>query len=140
VAVHAVELGADLYRIGTPAGSGLTPVTTAGTAVIRAALRPTGDVGPDTVDVRLRTGVRWDLVLRAGAGEFHLDLAAARLTGLTVLGGAGAVRLWLPRPEFPVPIRLGPGIGDADLYLPAGVELHTDYLLDSRAAVLRVHT
>jgi hypothetical protein len=152
VTLRVGEIGADLYRIGTPAGAGLAPVVTrpapltrGAATVVTAALRPTGLDGPHVVEVTLRPEVWWDVRLGAGAGEFHLDLAAARLTALTVLGGAGALRLWLPRPDRRVPVVLGAGTGDADVWIPAGVPVHTHpgpgagYLLASSAVRPRVH-
>ncbi len=120
-------------------------MTADGRTGVRALLRPIGGSGADTVDVRLRAGVSWDLVFRAGAGDLHLDLAAARLHALTVLGATGSVRLWLPRPVRPVRVTLGAHLGEAEIYAPADVPVAVDhrdgpgYRLDSRAARLTVH-
>lgn len=121
VAVRAGDLGGELYRVTTPAGSGLAPAVRAAGGLVRAGLRSTGADGPDTVDVTLHRGIRWSVVLRAGAGEAHLDLAAAALAGVAVVGGAGLLRLFLPRPAAVVRVWLAAGIGRAELYAPADV-------------------
>jgi hypothetical protein len=123
VRVRAADLGGDLYRVTTPAGAGLTPVVRAAGGVVRAGLRPTGADGPDAVDVTLHAGVRWAVLLRAGAGEAHLDLAAATPVGIAVTGGAGLLRLFLPRPADAVRVRLAGGIGRVELHAPAGVPI-----------------
>ena len=149
VRVRAADLAADLCRVVTPAGSGLTPAVAATGGLVRAALRPTGAAGPDTVDVTLHAGVRWALAVRAGAGELHLDLAAAALAWVAVTGGAGLLRLFLPRPARPVVVRLAGGLGRCELYPPPGVPVYVrgaaratrpglggpGYLVDARAAI-----
>ncbi len=114
-----------LYRISTPAGSGLTPRVTRRGAVVRAGLAPTGQDGPDEVRIVLNRGVRWDIRLPAGAGEQSLDLARGRLTRLDV-GASGLVELRLPRPYGTVPVTLTGGIGTLSVIAPQGapVRLH----------------
>jgi hypothetical protein len=121
VTVRAAAPPGELYRVTTPAGSGLAPLVRTVPGLVRAALRPTGGHGPQTVEVLLHAAVRWALVLRAGAGEIHLDLAAAVLGGIALRGGTGLLRLFLPRPAAPVVVRLGGGIGRAEIHAPAGV-------------------
>ncbi|WP_343950325.1 hypothetical protein [Spirilliplanes yamanashiensis] len=122
VTVRAADLAGDLYRVTTPAGGGVRPVVGSRGGLVRAALRPTGAAGPDAVEITLHAGVRWALLLRAGAGEVLLDLAAAALTGVAVVGGAGRLRLFLPRPAAVAGrVWLAAGIGRAEVWAPPGV-------------------
>ncbi|WP_250036847.1 hypothetical protein [Paractinoplanes maris] len=106
-----------LYRITTPAGSGLTPRVTRPGGILRVGLLPTGEGGPDEVRIVLNRFVRWDLRLPAGAGEQRLDLSRGRVTRLD-LGPAGLVELRLPAPRGTVPITLVGGIGTLSIRTP----------------------
>ena len=107
-----------LYRITTPAGSGLTPAVTVRDGHAEVRLRPTGDDGPDDVRVVLNRDVRWDLRLPAGAGEEQLDLTAGRVTRLDI-GASGLVEAKLPAPGGTVPMTLAGGVGTAVITAPA---------------------
>ena len=119
--LRLVELTGLLYRITTPAGSGLAPRVTGSGGAVRLALAPTGDDGPDRVLILLNRHVRWHLRLTAGAGEQHLDLVDGRLAGVNLAGGAGSVSLRLPEPHGTVPIRLSGGVGEVRVGAPPGV-------------------
>ncbi|MET0492572.1 MAG: hypothetical protein ABW000_05520 [Actinoplanes sp.] len=123
VEVRLSELPGLLYRITTPAESGLAPVVTGTPGRVRLGLRPTGADGPDTVMITLNSGVRWDLRLPAGAGEQHLDLAAGRVRRLEIGSGTGLVNLWLPPPQGVVPIILAGGMGEIAVTVPARTSL-----------------
>jgi hypothetical protein len=103
-----------LYRISTPAGSGLAPHVTAHAGRVRAALRPTGGDGPDEVLIVLNRDVRWAIDLPAGAGEQQLDLRRGRLARVD-LGASGLVELRLPRPAGEVPVTLSGAVGSVAL-------------------------
>ena len=99
VEVRLAELPGLLYRISTPADSGLAPRVTGGAGRVRLGLRPTGDDGPDTVTILLNRAVRWDIRLPAGAGEQRLDLAGGSVarvdlgsSGLLDIAAAAAAR------------------------------------------------
>ncbi|GGQ54210.1 hypothetical protein [Couchioplanes azureus] len=119
VEVRLAELPGLLYRVTTPADSGLAPQVTGVAGRVRLALVPTGGDGPDTVEVLLNRQVRWDLRLPAGAGEHHLDLAAGRVRRLE-LSGAGLVSMRLPHPAGAVPISLTGTVGELAVAVPAG--------------------
>jgi hypothetical protein len=121
VDLRLTDLPGLLYRISTPAGSGLAPKVTGADGMVRLRLIPTGEDGPDRVTILLNRHVRWDLRLAAGAGEQHLDLTRGRVGAVLVGAGAGLVRLRLPRPRGTVPIRLSGAVGSAQLIAPAGV-------------------
>jgi hypothetical protein len=123
VRVRLARLPGLLYRISTPAGSGLAPAVTGTHGRVRLGLRPTGGDGPDSVDILLNRAVRWDIRLPAGAGEQHLDLAAGRLRRLELGAGTGLVSMRLPRPRGTIPILLAGGIGEVAVAAPAGTPL-----------------
>lgn len=117
VEVQTASLPGLLYRITTPAGAGLAPQVSGPAGHIHVALRPTGGGGPDDVTIVLNQAVRWDLRLRAGAGEQHLDLGHGRITRLDV-GGAGLVTASLPRPHGTVPVTLTDATGSVRITTP----------------------
>ncbi|HET6533905.1 MAG TPA: hypothetical protein VFH03_25250, partial [Actinoplanes sp.] len=88
VEVRLADLPGLLYRISTPAGSGLAPRVTGPTGRIRVGLQSTGEDGPDIVTILLNRSVRWDIRLPAGAGEQRLYLAEGSVTRLD-LGSSG---------------------------------------------------
>ncbi len=120
VVVRAVTLPGRLYRISTPAGSGLAPRLAGAPGRQRLTLVPTGADGPDAVEILLNRAVRWDLRLPAGAGEKHLDLTSGRLRRLVLGSAAGLVTLRLPRPAGPVPIVVTGPVGELTAEAPAG--------------------
>jgi hypothetical protein len=109
-----------LYRISTPAGSGLAPRVTVRDGRIEAALLPTGRDGPDEVRIVLNREVRWQLRLPAGAGEQELDLRRGRVSRVEV-GASGLLEMRLAPPVGTVPLTFTAGIGTAVLRTtPAG--------------------
>ncbi len=112
VEIRLAKLPGLLYRISTPADSGLAPRVTGGEGRVRVGLRPTGDDGPDTVTILLNRAVRWDIRLPAGAGEQRLDLAGGEVARVD-LGASGLIDVRLPPPEGTVPVSLTGGVGTA---------------------------
>ena len=123
VEVRLADLPGLLYRISTPADSGLAPAVTGAHGRVSLSLRPTGADGPDTVDIVLNRAVRWDIRLPAGAGEQHLDLAAGRLRRLELGSGTGLVSMRLPPPRGTVPIVVAGGVGEVAVAIPPGTPL-----------------
>ncbi|WP_305786819.1 hypothetical protein [Symbioplanes lichenis] len=123
VVVRLVSLPDQLYRVSTPAGSGLVPRVTVRGGKVRVRLGTTGADGPDVVEVLLNRSVRWDLRLPAGAGEKHLDLAAGRLRRVTLGSAAGLVSVRLPRPRGSVPLVVAGPVGELSVAAPAGTAI-----------------
>jgi hypothetical protein len=123
VEVRLTELPGQLYRISTPADSGLVPAVTRPRGRISVGLRPTGADGPDTVEILLNRSVRWDIRLPAGGGEQHLDLAAGRISRLAVGSGTGLVSLRLPPPRGSVPIVVAGAVGEVAVAVLPGTPL-----------------
>jgi hypothetical protein len=118
VQVSVVALPGLLYRITTPAGSGLVPVAAVRDGHADVRFRATGGDGPDDVRIVLNRDVRWDLALPAGAGETDLDLTAGRVSRLTT-GGSGLIEASLPAPTGTLPVTFGDGVGSAIVSLAA---------------------
>ena len=123
VDVRLADLPGLLYRISTPADSGLAPAVTGTHGRVRLGLRPTGADGPDTVEILLNRAVSWDIRLPAGAGEQHLDLSAGRLSRLELGSGTGLVSMRLPAPRGTVPIIVAGGVGEVAVAIPPGTPL-----------------
>ena len=121
VRLRITDLPGLLYRVSTPAGSGLAPVVIRTGSTVRVGLRPTGDDGPETIDILLNRAARWHVRLIAGAGEQHLDLTGGRISALELGAGVGLVRIRLPRPGGTVEVRLTGSVGRAEIVAPAGV-------------------
>jgi hypothetical protein len=126
VEVRLADLPGLLYRISTPADSGLAPAVTGSRGRVSLRLRPTGADGPDTVEILLNRAVRWDIRLPAGAGEQHLDLAAGRLDRLELGSGTGLISMRLPPPRGTVPIVVTGGVGEVAVAIPRGTPLRLD--------------
>jgi hypothetical protein len=123
VEVRLEDLPGLLYRISTPADSGLAPAVTGTHGRVSLGLRPTGADGPDTVEILLNRAVRWDIRLPAGAGEQHLDLAAGRVNRLELGSGTGLVSMRLPPPLGTIPITVAGGVGEVAVATPPGTPL-----------------
>lgn len=122
VEVRLARMPGLLYRISTPADSGLAPRVTGAPGRVRLRLRPTGDDGPDTVTILLNRAVRWDIRLPAGAGEQRLDLTAGAVARVDV-GASGLIDVRLPPPVGTVPVSLVGGAGTATLTAPGPARL-----------------
>ena len=118
VEIRLADLPGLLYRVTTPADSGLKPQVGGVEGRVRLGLRPTGADGPDTVEILLSRRVRWDIRLPAGAGEQHLDLSGGRVRRLEVGSGAGLVSVRLPAPSGSVPITVAGAVGDLAVAVP----------------------
>jgi hypothetical protein len=121
IELRTTDLPGMLYRVSTPADSGLSPRVTGSRGFVRVMLAPTGQDGPDRIEILLNRRVRWHLRLTAGAGEQHLELGTARLSGIELGAGTGLVTMKLPRTRGVVPIRLTGAVGTTEVVVPAGV-------------------
>jgi hypothetical protein len=122
VEIRTAALPGLLYRISTPAGSGLAPEVTGSGGRVRVGLRRTGDAGPDVVTILLSRRVGWDIRVLGGAGEQHLDLRSGRVRRLD-LGSSGLVNVALPEPVGTVPVRVVGAVGDVNLSGPVPVRV-----------------
>ncbi|MCG5436967.1 hypothetical protein [Micromonospora foliorum] len=94
--LRVAELGDDLYRISTPAGSGVAGRPAVQGETVRLDLVESGTRGPRAVRVLLNERVAWRLHLFGGVSSQVLDLTRARLLGVELAGGSSRTEVLLP--------------------------------------------
>lgn len=94
--LRVAELGDDLYRISTPAGSGVAGRPAVRGETVRLDLVESGTRGPGAVRVLLNERVAWRLHLVGGVSSQALDLTRARLLGVELAGGSSRTEILLP--------------------------------------------
>lgn len=110
VRVAADDLGDDLYRVTTPAGSDVTPKVEDSGDALRLLL-PAGAKGaPKEVTIALNRAVRWTLKIDGGTAHTTVDLTGAEVDGVELSGGANRIDLTLPAPTALVPVRMTGGV------------------------------
>ncbi|GIF17497.1 hypothetical protein BJ973_009538 [Actinoplanes tereljensis] len=110
VRLHTDDLGDDLYRVTTPAGSGVTPKVDEADGTVQLRLPPGEHGGPSEVTIVLNNAVRWTLQLNGGTAQTTVDLTGAEVDGVDLLGGASRIDLTLPVPTTVVPVRMAGGV------------------------------
>ena len=118
--LRAADLGDDLYRIGAPDGSGVTPRPQLVGDRVRLRVEENGRPGPSAVEVVLNSRVTWRLRLIGGVSEQRLDLGEARLAGVDLVGGASRTRLLLPRIDGSLTVRMTGGVSELTVTAPGG--------------------
>jgi len=119
VRISARNLGADLYRIASPAGSAVAPRVDSDRTGVRVHLVGTGGSAPGQVEIVLTTTVRWTLRLDGGTRQTAVDLSGARVESVDLGGGANRIDLTLPAPTGPTPVRLTGGVDQFRVRLAA---------------------
>lgn len=120
VNVQVVDLADELFRISTPARGKTLPRANVADDRVQLQLVPSGEDGPDSVDVQLNSRVRWQVRMTGGAAEHRLDLGEADLAGVELLGGATRVELILPPPDGTLTVRMTGGVNDFVVDVPQG--------------------
>jgi hypothetical protein len=119
VTVRSAALGAELYRISTPAG-GVRPQATDAAGRVRLALDG-HENGGRVVDIVLNERVRWDLSVAGGAEQHRIDLTGSRLRRVDLAGGSGRIVLTLPRPEGTLVVRMAGGVREFAVHTAGAV-------------------
>ncbi|GIJ09466.1 hypothetical protein Van01_26800 [Micromonospora andamanensis] len=119
VDLRVTELGAELYRVISPADSGSRARPDLAGDRLSLRMERTGEQ-PGSVEVLLNARVSWDLRLTGGAAERRLDLSTARLSGLELTGGATRTDLRLPRVDGPLVVRVTGGVNQFDVTVTGG--------------------
>ncbi|MBW4700681.1 hypothetical protein J7462_01935 [Micromonospora sp. RL09-050-HVF-A] len=114
------DLGADLYRISSPADAGLTPRPEVSGDRVQLRVTRRDRPGRGVVDVVLNTRVTWRLRLIGGVSDHVLDLSDARLSGLELIGGAARVDLRLPPTTGTRTVRMTGGVNQFVVRAPDG--------------------
>ncbi|MEU4240391.1 hypothetical protein [Actinoplanes sp. NPDC026619] len=120
VQVRAGDLGDDLYRITTPAGSGVTPRAEEDDSGVRLHLAAGVHGGPSEVTIVLNRSVRWTLWMDGGTAQTKVDMTGAEVDGVELHGGASRIDLTLPAPTTLVPVRMTGGVDQWLLHLAGG--------------------
>ncbi|MFI6783399.1 hypothetical protein [Micromonospora sp. NPDC050276] len=94
--LRVAELGGDLYRISTPAGSAVSGRPAVRGETVRLDLVESGTRGPRTVRVLLNERVAWRLHLVGGVSSQVMDLRRARLLAVELAGGSSRTEILLP--------------------------------------------
>lgn len=135
VTVRAAELGDELFRASTPAGSQIAPGVVVEGDAVRVSLRGTGAQGPSDLVVEINAAVAWTVRLDGGATQETVDVRGGRLVALDV--GAGVTRLdvTLPPPTGTVPIRMTGGASTVDVRAPADAAVRARFTGGAGSAV-----
>lgn len=118
--LRAADLGDDLYRVGAPDGAGVTPRPEVTGDRVRLRVEDNGRPGPAAVEVVLNSRVTWRLRLAGGVSEQQLDLGAARLAGIDLVGGASRTGLRLPPLSGALTVRVSGGVSELTVIVPGG--------------------
>ncbi|WP_243706403.1 hypothetical protein [Micromonospora sp. KC721] len=118
VRLGAEDLGGDLYRVSTPSQSTVRARPEVVDDRVRLRVAKTGRKGEGSVDVVLNSRLVWDLRLFGGVSQHLLDLSAARLGGVEVVGGAARIDLRLPPVRGSLTIRMSGGVNQFTVQAP----------------------
>ncbi|WP_039906100.1 hypothetical protein [Micromonospora lupini] len=117
--LRVADLGDDLYRISSPAGSGVAVRPVVQGETVRLGVVATGTSEGRAARVLLNERVAWLLHLEGGVGEQVLDLAQARLLGVDLVGGSARTDLILPAVNGgTTTVRLTGGAHQLDIRVP----------------------
>ncbi|SCG36545.1 cell wall-active antibiotics response protein [Micromonospora rifamycinica] len=114
------DLGADLYRISSPADAGLTPRPEVSGDRVQLRVTRRDEPGRGVVDVVLNSRLTWRLRLIGGVSDHVLDLSAARLSGVELIGGAARIDLRLPPTKGTRTVRMTGGVNQFVVRAPDG--------------------
>ncbi|WJK39466.1 hypothetical protein O7608_23850 [Solwaraspora sp. WMMA2056] len=121
VNIRAVDLGDELYRVSTPIDADVQPrIIADDDSRIQLHLVPSGQTGPGVVDIQLNSAVRWQLRLTGGVAQHAIDLTAADLDGVDIVGGAARIDLALPAPDGTMTVRMTGGANQFVVSAPDG--------------------
>ncbi|MCO1594303.1 cell wall-active antibiotics response protein [Micromonospora sp. RHAY321] len=116
--LRVADLGDDLYRISSPAGSGVVPRPAVLGERVQLGVVATGTSGERAVRVHLNERVDWRLHLSGGVSSQVLDLTRARLLGMELGGGSSRTELLLPPLNGTTTVRLTAGTSQLDVRVP----------------------
>ncbi|KOX07125.1 hypothetical protein ADK66_20775 [Micromonospora sp. NRRL B-16802] len=117
--LRVADLGDDLYRMSSPAGSSVTVRPTVRGESVRLGVVASGETGERAARVVLNERVAWRLQLVGGVREQVLDLARARLLGVELVGGSARSEVILPPVRGgTTTVRLAGGTSQLDVRVP----------------------
>lgn len=115
--VHAGDLGDALCRVDF---GGAAPTVRAWPGHVVVQLRGRARAAARG-EILISADVVWDVTINGGCSFLDVDLRHARLSGLTLRGGARRLELQLPLPEGVVPVRVMGGASRIVVRRPADV-------------------
>jgi hypothetical protein len=123
IVVGIAELGDDLAVVTTPGGdqSGVRPRTRIEGDQLRVWTEDVGaaDAGAAAqIDIRLASGVLWDVVVDKGAKKVALALGSGKVNLVELRGGADLAEITLPKPVGEQTVRIPTGLATATLHTP----------------------
>jgi hypothetical protein len=110
-----------LYRLRTPAGSGIRPLATLDDGTLRVGQTADGEhVGVPTLDIQLARGVRWTVNLDGGATTENVNMMKGSLTSLSFGAGVARASVRLPAPVGTLTLTLAGGATELTVVAPSG--------------------
>jgi hypothetical protein len=109
VRLRTADIGADRYRVSTPAGSRVRPRVVEQDGRLKLYLDG-ADHGTGGVDIVLAERVQWALRIGGGVDLSTIDLSGARLAAVDLAGNATRIDLTLPRPDGTLTVRMSGGV------------------------------
>jgi hypothetical protein len=121
VEVSAGTPSGQLYRIRTPAGSGIRPLATLDDGVLRVGQTGDGEHnGVPTIDIQLARGVRWTVNLDGGATTETVNMRTGSLSSLSFGAGVAVASVRLPAPLGTLTLTLAGGATQLLVVAPSG--------------------
>ncbi len=121
VVVAAGAPAGDLYRVHTPAGSGIRPLVTLDHGTVRVGQSADGKGnGVPTIDIQLARRVRWTINLDGGATTETVNMATGSLANLSFGAGVSMASVKLPVPRGTLTLTLAGGASRLLVVAPSG--------------------
>ena len=110
-----------LYRVSTPAGSGIRPLATLDHGTLRVGQTADGDHhGVATLDLELARNVRWTIDLDGGATTETVNMSRGSLSSLSFGAGVAMASVRLPAPVGTLTLTLAGGATQLLVAAPPG--------------------
>jgi hypothetical protein len=110
-----------LYRVHTPAGSGIRPLATLDNGTLRVGKTADGDHnGVPTIDIELARGVRWNINLDGGAATETVNMRRGSVSSLSFGAGVARASVRLPAPTGTLTLTLAGGATQLLVMAPSG--------------------
>jgi hypothetical protein len=121
VEVSAGTSSGRLYRVSTPAGSGIRPLATLDDGTLRVSQTADGDHhGVPTIDIELARNVRWSIDLDGGATTETINMSKGSLSSLSFGAGVARASVRLPAPIGTLALTLAGGATQLLVAAPPG--------------------
>jgi hypothetical protein len=110
-----------LYRVSTPAGSGIRPLVSQTGATVQVGQTGTSPgTGIPSLDIVVARRVRWTIDLDGGATRESVDMGGGSLSSLDFGAGVSMASVQLPAPVGTQVLTLAGGASQLDVTAPPG--------------------